>query len=174
LACLFSLKRIKVYDINSEIAQRFAGEMSAALQLEVEAVDTVAQAVQEMDLVVTAGPILKNPQPAIEAGWLAPGAFASPVDFDSYWQAAALQEADKIATDDIGQMEYYRSEGYFQQTPAAYADLGELAAGLKAGRQAADERIISMNLGLALEDMATAIRIYERAVAQGVGTQLPL
>jgi len=174
LACLFSLKRIKVYDINSEIAQRFAGEMSAALQLEVEAVDTVAQAVQEMDLVVTAGPILKNPQPAIEAGWLAPGAFASPVDFDSYWQAAALQEADKIATDDIGQMEYYRCEGYFQQTPAAYADLGELAAGLKAGRQAADERIISMNLGLALEDMATAIRIYERAVAQGVGTQLPL
>lgn len=174
LACLFSLKRIKVYDINSEIAQRFAGEMSAVLQLEVEAVDTVAQAVQEMDLVVTAGPILKHPQPAIEAGWLAPGAFASPVDFDSYWQAAALQEADKIATDDIGQMEYYRSEGYFQQTPAAYADLGELAAGLKTGRQAADERIISMNLGLALEDMATAIRIYERAVAQGVGTQLPL
>jgi ornithine cyclodeaminase/alanine dehydrogenase len=174
LACLFSLKRVKVYDIHPEIAQRFAGEMSAALQLEVEAVDTVAQAVQEMDLVVTAGPILKNPQPAIEAGWLAPGAFASPVDFDSYWQAAALQEVDKIATDDIGQMEYYRSEGYFQQTPAAYADLGELAAGLKPGRQSVDERIISMNLGLALEDMATAIRIYERAVAQGVGTQLPL
>lgn len=174
LACLFSLKQVKVYDIHPEIAQRFASEMSAALQLDVEAVDTVAQAVQEMDLVVTAGPILKNPQPAIEAGWLAPGAFASPVDFDSYWQAAALQEADKIATDDVDQMEYYRSEGYFQQTPAAYADLGELAAGLKAGRQSADERIISMNLGLALEDMATAIRIYERAVAQGIGTQLPL
>ena len=127
-----------------------------------------------MDLVVTAGPILKQPQAAIEAGWLAPGSFASPVDFDSYWQAAALQEADKIATDDLSQMQYYRSEGYFRETPAAYADLGEIAAGLKPGRETADERIISMNLGLALEDIATAIRIYERAVERGVGAELPL
>ena len=97
-----------------------------------------------------------------------------PEDFDSYWQAAALQEADKIATDDLSQMQYYRSEGYFRETPAAYADLGEIAAGLKPGRETADERIISMNLGLALEDIATAIRIYERAVERGVGAELPL
>ena len=174
LACLFPLKDVKAYDIHPEIAESFARDMGAQLEIEIEAVDAVPDAVREMDLVVTAGPILKQAQPAIEAGWLAPGSFASPVDFDSYWQAAALREADKIATDDLGQMQYYRSEGYFRETPTAYADLGEIAAGLKPGRETADERIISMNLGLALEDMATAIRIYERAVERGVGAELPL
>jgi len=132
------------------------------------------QAVVDLDLVVTSGPILKHPQPVIEADWLAPGAFASPVDFDSYWQGPALQQADKLATDDLAQMDYYRSEGYFGETPQPYADLGEIVAGRKPGRERDDERTISVNLGIALEDMATAIRIYRRAVETGAGTQLPL
>jgi hypothetical protein len=48
-----------------------------------------------LDLVVTSGPILKNPDPVIEAGWLNEGSFACPVDFDSYWQGDALRQADK-------------------------------------------------------------------------------
>ena len=71
-------------------------------------------------------------------------------------------------------MEYYRGEGYFGQTPAAYADMGELAAGLKPGRESEEERIIAMNLGIALEDMATAIRVYRAAVERGIGKRLPL
>ena len=111
--------------------------------------------------------MLKNPDPAIAADWLEPGGFASAVDFDSYWQGAALEQADKIATDDLAQMEYYRGEGYFGQTPAAYADMGELAAGLKPGREREEERIIAMNLGIALEDMAAGIRVYRAAVELG-------
>ena len=42
--------------------------------------------VEAADLVVTSGPILKHPTPTIEAGWLPAGAFASAVDFDSYWR----------------------------------------------------------------------------------------
>ena len=131
------------------------------------------EAVEGLDLVVTSGPILKHPLPAIEAGWLAAGAFASLVDFDSYWQGGALAEADKLATDDRAQMRYYREAGYFQVTPEPYADLGELAAGLKPGRASASERTIAINLGIALDDMATAIRIYQRAVQLGLGTRLP-
>ena len=127
-----------------------------------------------MDLVVTSGPILKEPTPCIEADWLAPGAFASPVDFDSFWQGEALCQADKLATDDKGQMAYYRQEGYFKETPEPYADLGEIAAGRLPGREHAEERTVCVNLGLALEDMATAIRIYEKAVERGIGARLPL
>ena len=52
--------------------------------------------------------------------------------------------------------------------------MGELAAGLKPGREREDERIIAMNLGIALEDMATGIRVYRVAVEAGIGTRLPL
>jgi ornithine cyclodeaminase/alanine dehydrogenase len=130
--------------------------------------------VKGLDIVVTSGPILKNPKPLIESGWLAPGAFASALDFNSYWQSGALREIHKLATDDLAQMDYYRNEGYFKGTPKPYADLGEIAAGLKPGRESPEERTMSMNLGLALDDMATAIRIYQLGKAKGIGVELSL
>jgi len=174
LTCLFKIKKVKAYDIRGEVATGYAKEMGKKLGLSVEVVNEPAKAVKGLDIVVTSGPILKHPKPAIEAGWLAEGAFASPVDFDSYWQGAALAEADKIATDDKAQMRYYREVGYFRTTPEPYADLGEIAAGKKPGRETDSERTMSINLGLALDDMATAILVYKKAVAKGIGTELPL
>ena len=156
LACLFRLKKVKAFDIRSEIAMQYAEEMGKQLGLEIEPVGEVSEAVKDVDLVVTSGPIVKNPQPAIKAGWLSSGSFASLVDFDCYWQGEALREAQKLATDDLSQMCYYRLEGYFQDTPEPYADLGEIAAGKKPGRESNEERTIAINLGLALDDMATA------------------
>ncbi len=174
LACFFKITKVKAYDLYPDVAQRYAREMSDNFQLDIEPVKTLPEAVKGLDIVVTSGPILKNPHPVIEAGWLAPGSFASLVDFDSYWQGAALHEMDKLATDDHAQMNYYRQEGYFLETPTAYADLGEIAAGQKPGRESERERTASINLGLALDDMATAIRIYQRAKARGSGRDLPL
>ncbi|MCC6187766.1 MAG: ornithine cyclodeaminase family protein [Anaerolineales bacterium] len=174
LACLFKLERVRAYDRYPEIAEHYAAEMQARLGIEVAPASTPAEAVRGVDLVVTSGPILKHPQPTIEAGWLAPGAFASAVDFDSYWQGPALSEIDRLATDDHAQMRYYREAGYFQSTPEPYADLGELAAGRKQGRQSPAERTMTINLGLALDDMATAIRVFHRARERGLGTALPL
>lgn len=174
LSCLFKITKVKAYDLYPEIAERYAREMSEALNLDVEPVKNLPEAVKGLDMVVTSGPILKNPKPLIERGWLARGAFASPVDFDSYWKTEALREIDKLATDDLAQMHYYRHEGYFKETPKPYADLGEIAAGLKPRRESADERTMSINLGLALDDMATAIRIYQLAKTKGVGLKLPL
>ena len=110
----------------------------------------------------------------IEAGWLSEGSFASPVDFDSCWQGEALREADKLATDDKNQMNSYREHGYFKDTPEPYADLGEIVTGKKPGRENPNERTIAINLGLALDDMATAILIYRKAIEMGLGIQLPL
>ena len=174
LATLFDLKKVRAFDPHPERVGQYARDIQDQLGIEVEPAADPRTALQGADLVVTAGPILKNPDPAIAADWLEPGGFASAVDFDSYWQGAALEQADKIATDDLAQMEYYRGEGYFGQTPPAYADMGELAAGLKPGRELDDERIIAINLGIALEDMATAIRVYRAAVERGIGTRLPL
>ena len=174
LATLFELKKVRAFDPHSERVRAYARDIQDQLGLEVVPSADPRDALQGADLVVTAGPILKDPDPAIAAYWLAPGGFASAVDFDSYWQGAALEQADKIATDDLDQMEYYRGEGYFGQTPPAYADMGELAAGLKPGREREDERIIAMNLGIALEDMAAGIRVYRAAVERGIGTRLPL
>ena len=174
LACLFDIKKVKVYDIFPEVARRFAKDMAQQLKLEIDVVKKAKQAVTDLDIVVTSGPILKTPTPVIEVNWLSEGSFASPVDFDSYWQGSALQQADKLATDDIGQMNYYRKVGYFKETPEPYADLGEIVAGKKPGRQSEAERTIAINLGLALDDMATAPLIYKLAKEKEIGLELSL
>jgi ornithine cyclodeaminase/alanine dehydrogenase-like protein (mu-crystallin family) len=174
LACLFAVRRVKAYDLHPDVARRFAREMGERFDLDIEPVTTLPEAVRGLDIVVTSGPILKSPKPSIEAGWLAPGSFASLVDFDSSWQGAALREMDKLATDDLAQMRYYRQEGYFRETPETYADLGEIVAGRKPGRESPSERTAAVNLGIAPDDMATAIRVYQRAKALGIGRTLPL
>jgi ornithine cyclodeaminase/alanine dehydrogenase-like protein (mu-crystallin family) len=125
-------------------------------------------------MVVTAGPILKTPHATIQAGWLDEGAFASLVDYDSYWHPEAIAEAAKFCTDDTPQLQLYQQLGYFKQIPDIYADLGELVSGQKPGRQTPEERTMTANLGLALDDMAVAPLLFQRAVDKGMGTWLPL
>ncbi len=171
---LFPLTSARAYDIHPERTEAYATEMHEKTGLDVQPVTQPRDAVVGCDIVVTAGPILKQPHATIQAGWLEAGAFASPVDFDSYWHPDALVQADKFCTDDTPQLRYYQEVGYFQRIPPVHADLGELAAGKRPGRERDDERIICCNLGLAIDDMATAILIYQRAVEQGIGTWLPL
>jgi ornithine cyclodeaminase/alanine dehydrogenase-like protein (mu-crystallin family) len=174
LNVLFPLKKVMAYDVNPEAVHGFAEEISSRFDLTVVPVDTPKQAVAGCDLVVTAGPILKKPHRTIQAGWLDEGAFASLVDFDSYWHPDAIKEAVKFCTDDVPQLRHYQEVGYFQDIPAVYADLGELVAGKKPGRETPTERTMACNLGLAMDDMAVAPTIYQRAVENEIGTWLPL
>jgi ornithine cyclodeaminase/alanine dehydrogenase-like protein (mu-crystallin family) len=174
LNVLFSIKRVYAYDIVKEVQQQYVKEMSSRFDLDIIGVDDPYQAVVNCDLVVTSGPILKHPDPTIEPDWLHAGSFASAVDFDSYWKAEALNQIDKLITDDLVQFKYYRSIGYFQTTPDPYADLGEIVTGKKLARENESERILAMNLGLALDDMAVAPEIYRRAKDADIGTWLTL
>jgi len=174
LDVLFPLKRVLAYDVDPEARRRYVEEMAERFGLEVVPVQEPKQAVVGCDIVVTAGPILKVPHATIQPGWFGEGAFASLVDFDSYWHPDAMREADKFCTDDVPQLEHYREIGYFQDIPPIYADLGELVTGRKPGREMDRERTMACNLGLALDDMATAPLIYRRAVEKGIGTWLPL
>lgn len=174
LKLLFPLTSVRAYDIHPERAAAYAAEVGERFGLEGTAVAEPRAAVAGCDIVVTAGPILKTPHATIRRGWLDEGAFASLVDFDSYWHPEALAEADKLCTDDTAQLRHYQEAGYFQHIPPVWADLGELVSGARPGRQSPTERTLAANLGLALADMAVAPLVYQRAVEAGVGTRLPL
>jgi ornithine cyclodeaminase/alanine dehydrogenase len=171
---LFPLKKIMAYDLNEDAKKEFATEISSNFDLEVVPVQSPREAVSGCDIVVTAGPMMKKPHATIQAGWLDEGAFASLVDYDSYWQPAAMHEADKFCTDDRTQFQNTRQGGYFPDIPEVHADLGELATGQKPGRATPQERTMTANLGLALNDMAVAPLIYKKAQEKGIGTWLEL
>ncbi len=173
LRTVFTLKRVVCYDIVSGVVDKFVDGLRGS-NLEVTKAKTPREAVDGMDMVVTAGPILHKPHATIKTGWLKPGGFASLVDFDSYWDGPAMKEVDKFCTDDIPQLEHYREIGYFQDIPPIYASLGELVAGKKPGRQSPTERTIACNLGLAMDDMAVAPIVFKRAQERGLGTWLEL
>ncbi len=174
LAALFPVKKVFAYDIDRDVQDRYIEEMHELLGLDITGVGDPAEAVRESDLIVTSGPILKEPTPTIERDWMKEGAFGSAVDFDSYWNPDAMAQMDKISTDDFAQFDYYCSQGYFKHTPTPYADLGEIVAGKAATRASDRERILAINLGLAIDDMAVAPEIYRRAKELGIGTWLAL
>ena len=174
LSCLFKIRTVFAYDPLPEVLEKYVNDMSRQLGLRVVAVKEPKLAVVDSDLVVTSGPILKHPTPTIDKDWLDAGGFASAVDFDSYFTPAAMAQMDRISTDDHAQFQYYKSVGYFQNTPEPYADLGEMVSGTKPGREAPEARILAINLGLALDDMAVAPALYQLARDKGLGTMLPL
>ncbi|HSV85077.1 MAG TPA: ornithine cyclodeaminase family protein [Levilinea sp.] len=174
LASVFPLKRVYAFDQNPEAQKKYIAEMQARFDFEIIGVDEPQKAVVESDLVVTSGPILKHPTPTIQRDWLKPGGFGSAVDYDSYWSGEALAQMDLLCTDDLRQFEDHRSSGYFQQTPTPIAELSELVAGWKPGRQNDRQRTLAMNLGLAIDDMAIAPEVHRRAHTRGLGIALPL
>ena len=174
LDTVFAVKKVRAFDPHAAAAASFKKEMEARSGLAVDIVGAAEEAVRGSDIVVTAGPILKVPHATIRPGWFEAGAFASLVDYDSYWSRQALREADKFCTDDIAQLEYVKTQGYFKDIPTVYADLADLVAGKKPGRESSRERTIACNLGLALDDMATAPLVYEKAVERRLGTWLEL
>ena len=176
LALRFEIEQVYAYDIRREAVERYVSEMSKELHLSIEVVETPEQAVRDMDIVVTSGPIHKKPAPVIENDWLKPGAFAAPVDFDSYWKGETLRGVDVFATDDADQLFSYQKAGYFREIPRRerVLDLGDVAAGEAPGRQDSRQRTMAMNLGLALDDMAVAPLVYRAAVEKGIGVLLDL
>ncbi len=168
-----SIKRVRAYDIAPENLSRYITEMSGQFPgVKFEKCTSPREAVRDADIIVTAGPIKKIPEPGIERGWVKPGVFACPVDFDTYWHRDALREFDKIVTDDLPQFRYYQQVGYFADFPDVYADLSDIVNGARPGRTSSAERIMSVHLGLAAEDAAVARRLFEIAVDKKIGQWL--
>jgi ornithine cyclodeaminase/alanine dehydrogenase len=99
-----------------------------------------------------------------------------PAVFDSYWKPEVLQNVDLFATDDVAQLLHYQELGYCKGLPAREQihNLGDVAIDEAPRRQNDTQRILAMNFGLALDDMATAPLVYQAAKDKGIGTWLDL
>ena len=169
------LKKVKVLDIRPGIAQqlidRFKGDYGFAI---VEAT-SIEGLVRGSDVVVTATAILQKPNPIIKDEWIKRGALLLPVDLDSVFQWKTMKRADKFLVDSLDEMNYFMSVGYLAHgLPPLYAELGEVVAGLKPGRQSDEEVIFDMNIGMGVVDVVVAKDIMGRAIKENTGTRLPL
>jgi ornithine cyclodeaminase/alanine dehydrogenase-like protein (mu-crystallin family) len=167
------LSEVVAFDINPAAAAAFAREVEA-VGLRARIVQSARAAIDATDIVITAGQIEPHLPRTIDADWLHPGLLGITLDYDCYWKAAAFNAADKLFTDDFDQVEHIKEYGYFVGCPQPLAELGAVAAGLAPRRESDTEIIITMNMGVAVEDVATAKEIYELAKEKSIGVTLPL
>lgn len=166
------LQTVKAYDIRREAAESFAQELGPELSVEVVVCDGPKAAVEDGQVVISGGPIMTPPQPVIEAGWLCDGVLGVSIDYDSYWTAGAMQTMDMITTDDSSQIEHLKEFGLFLGLPRLDSELADIVSGKRPGRTSNGQRVLCFNLGIAVEDLVTAVDIYKRAVAQSAGMVL--
>ena len=167
-----SIKKVKAFDIIAEARDRYVAEMQQHVECELEAADSVDQAIEDCDIVVSTAAGLRG-QVVFKRGCIRPGALALPVH-SLGWDPDELLSVDKMVVDDWNQL---RSSlvgpgKSYEKLVEPYAEIGEIIAGKKPGRESDDERILGFNYGLALEDVAMASEIFARADAKGIGTQL--
>ncbi len=172
-----AMREVRCYDLFPAATERFIADLSKQFpKLKFVTCASPAEMMKNVDVAVSAIPIVVKPQPALDAGMLKEGGLAVSLDYDSAWTSAAMKQCEKFCSDDIGQLLATKEHGvYFSGIPAnIYADLGDLSSGKKPGRQNDKERIFSMNMGIAVDDMVTAKVLYQRAVEKNAGVRLPL
>jgi ornithine cyclodeaminase/alanine dehydrogenase len=168
-----ALEEARLFDVHREAAERLAS--TAGERLPARVVNSAEEAVRDADVVVSATAILFKPNPLVRHEWVKEGALVLPVDFDSVWEWETLSGADKFLVDSVEEMEYFRTVGYLPHgLPPVHAEIGEVVAGLRPGRERDDELIVDMNIGMGVEDVVVARALYERAVERGAGRVLPL
>ncbi|MFI7638149.1 2,3-diaminopropionate biosynthesis protein SbnB [Nonomuraea sp. NPDC049400] len=168
---------VRLYDRQRAAADALAARVTAEYpQVTVKVADSAEDAVRAGDVVV---PCTVTDQPYIEAAWLKRGAFLSNVSIMDVHKEVFLA-ADKVVVDDWEQSNREKKiinqlvlEGKFSRE-ALHAELGEILAGTRPGRETDDELIVLNPMGMAVEDIACAAEVYRRAVDQGVGTWLDL
>lgn len=153
--------RIRAYDPHPERV--------AAMPEGVEPAAGPREALDGAEVIVTAGPIVEDPDPAIAPDWLGERWLALPIDFDFYFRPETVAAADLFIADDVAQFEYYRELGHFTDWPEAAGSVGQ---GLE--RVDTAGRVVCCNLGIGALDAAFAKVVLDRARAEGIGTDLPL
>lgn len=166
------IKEICYIDLFEKSMQRFKTDTEKFFKGKLTACKTDEECVKDADIIATCTP---GDKAIVENSWFKPGATGIGIEGGCAWQVEALHNADKFIVDDIPQAQYFEKQGDFPGgLPAVYAELGEIVAGHKKGRDSDKERIIITPIGLAIEDIAVAHLIYEKARDSNVGARLPL
>jgi alanine dehydrogenase len=173
------LRRVYAFDTDPTAARAFARDLGAALPLDVVAVTDLAEAVGRSDVCVTCTP---SRRPLLDAGDVAPGALVAGVGADNEEKhelapdllARATVIADVLAQcERMGDLHHAIAAGSTRREDVR-AELGEVIAGRRPGRTSDDEVVVFDSTGMALQDVAAAVVVYERAVAAGRGTAVEL
>jgi len=160
-----TLKKVKAYDINPEASKRYK-DLEKQAGVDVTPVESVEEAAKGSDIILTATQRL--PKPLVKNEWFKPGALGMGLEASRAWYGDAILTADKFVTDSWDQTTHFHEQGAFPEgLPKLYAELGEIVAGKKKGRENQGERILAINIGLALEDVIVADYIYKKARKKG-------
>jgi ornithine cyclodeaminase/alanine dehydrogenase len=173
------LTRAYAFDIEEGYARRFAEELSKETGIEVIAVSDLAKAIKESDICVTCTPAKRY---FLNREYVSPGTFIAAVGADypeKQEMDPALMVSNKVVVDLLEQCAimgelHHALERGLVTTADVHAELGEVIAGKKAGRTSDEEIIIFDSTGTALQDVAAAAIVYERAISTGTGVVLNL
>ena len=179
LARVRRIERAHAYDRDSAMAEKFSREMSAEMGIEVSPVADLARAVLASDITVCCTPAKEY---YLKKEMVGPGAFIAGVGADNpdkHELDPALFAGNKIVVDIFeqcatsGDLHHALAAGIVTRA-AVHAELGEIVAGRKPGRTSQEEITIFDSTGTALQDVAAAVAVYEKAVAAGAGLRINL
>ena len=175
-----SIKHARVACRNIEHARKLVREMQPGFSFPIEAVESNEEAVRGADLIVTA---TSSQEPVINKDWISPGAHINAIgthsphsrEVDSATMAAARIFVDRreSAMNESGDYLLAAKEGLIN-AENIIAEIGELLTGSKSGRTSANEITLFKSLGLAIEDVACAEYLYEKAMSEDFGTWVNL
>ena len=179
LARVLPLATVYAFDADPAAARACAQELSQELSLEVVAAEDLADAASRSDVCVTCTP---SRQALLFKGQLRPGTFVAAVGADSGGKQELDPHLMAEATVVVDVLEQCATMGDLQHALAAgtltrddvHAELAEVLTGRMPGRRSESEITVFDSTGTALEDVAAAIVVYEKAVAQGRGLKVDL
>jgi ornithine cyclodeaminase/alanine dehydrogenase-like protein (mu-crystallin family) len=170
---------VVLVDRDRRRAEEVARWVTETLEVQVAPPADAHAAVGECDMCVTC---TTSTQPIFGADMARPGTFVAAVGADSpakHEIDAGLLSSSKVVVDSleqcatIGDLHHALTAGVMTREDV-HAELGEVVAGLESGRERDDEIIVFDSTGTALQDVAIAALVYERAVAVGRGAQVDL
>jgi len=168
------IRQVRVFSRTAEHREAYARSLQSELGVEVVPASTAQACVAEADVVVT---ITKSAKPVCRAEWLAEGAHVNvagansdarrEVDAETVLRAA-VKVTDHVAQAKEEAAEFRALVAAGKLEWSAIRELGELVTGKAKGRTSPSELTLFKSLGIALEDVAFAELVYERALATGV------
>lgn len=172
------IETVWVYSPNAEHRQTFAAEMSQLCHVPVQAVATAEEAVRGHDIVVTA---TTSREPVLKGEWISEGCHLNVIGSNFLGKAEVdaetVRRADHIVVDskDQARLEAGDFHGPLENGLIQWTDvdeLGHIIAGRLPGRTSDREITLFKSLGLGIEDVATAARVFARAKELGLGRTL--
>lgn len=177
---VFSLKKIKVWDINTTERDRYVEEMSEQLKIPIEAAEDVKNAVIEADIIVTVTPSRKA---LVMEEWIQEGVHINAIGADGPGKQELdpfiVKRADKVVVDSlnqcriIGEIQHALSDGLIIEDDV-YAEIGQILIGEKKGRESNEEITLFDATGLAAQDIAAANIVFKQAKEKGIGRVVSL